>query len=85
MYPFVSSSGNYSVCRFACLPRQHEGPLGTAESAGSVLRAGHQGHAQVNRGTPGEAQVCQGLRLPAQQVSTDRSCYRLISWAGKYR
>lgn len=55
----LASSGHYSVCRLACLPRQHEGPLGAAGAQGAVLRAGHQGHAGEHRGASGQAQVCQ--------------------------
>lgn len=45
-YPlFYLSLGHCSVCRLACLPRQHESSLGAAGAQGQILRAGYQGHA----------------------------------------
>lgn len=68
MVPLSFPSGDHSVCGFTCLSRQHEGPLGPPGFASSVLRESDQSHAQIYRSSPGETQVCQRIRLPAQQV-----------------
>lgn len=66
--------GHYFVCRPACLPWQHEGPLGAAGAPGEVLWADHQSNVGEHRCASGEAEVCQRNWLPAQQVHfTDSS------------
>lgn len=79
MYSFFSLLGHHFVCRPACLPRQHEGPLGTVGAQGEVLWANHQSDVGKHRCATGEAEVRQRNRFPAQQVCfTDPSTPTLL-------
>ena len=65
----MGMTGDNFVCRSACLPGQHEGPLGASGSQGQVLRACHQSHAAFDWSFVRQADICEGDGLSTKQVT----------------